>query len=86
VPEKGHELEAKALEFKANRKVPSQSFRTTSRWMTEPPEAEIAALETRGHLRGALKDTFTELGGGEVYLHADRDAFRSDRYHKRARV
>jgi len=32
-------------------------------------------------LRGALKDVFTELGGGEAYLRAERDAFRdtSDR-------
>ena len=33
-------------------------------------------------LRGALKDIFAELGGGEVCLHADRNAFRSDRYHE----
>src|ERR1700680_4259163 len=119
----------RALEFKANRKAPSQSFRTTSRWMTEPPRQRSplfrtnammscfsprakslsvfralsqnsarrpgraqpscaptnswmsnhrSTAKTLGHLRGALKDIFTELEGGEVYLHADRDAFRSD--------
>ena len=33
-------------------------------------------------LRGALKDVFAELGGGEAYLRAERSAFRADRNHK----
>lgn len=33
-------------------------------------------------LRGALKDVFSELGGGEAYLRAERNAFRSERDHK----
>lgn len=33
-------------------------------------------------LRGALKDVFAELGGGEAYLRAERSAFRADRDHK----
>ncbi len=33
-------------------------------------------------LRGALKDVFSELGGGEEYLRAERSAFRADRDHK----
>jgi len=33
-------------------------------------------------LRGALKDVFSELGGGEAYLRAERSAFRADRDHK----
>jgi hypothetical protein len=33
-------------------------------------------------LRGALKDVFAELGGGEAYLRAERSAFRTDRDHK----
>ena len=33
-------------------------------------------------LRGALKDVFSELGGGEAYLRAERSAFRVDRDHK----
>jgi hypothetical protein len=37
-------------------------------------------------IRGAPKDILAELGGGEVYLRVERNAFRSDRYHKWARV
>jgi hypothetical protein len=33
-------------------------------------------------LRGALKDVFAELGGGEAYLRAERSAFRTDRDRK----
>ena len=33
-------------------------------------------------LRGALKDVFAELGGGEAYLRAERSAFQADRDHK----
>jgi hypothetical protein len=33
-------------------------------------------------LRGALKEVFSELGGGEAYLRAERSAFRADRDHK----
>jgi hypothetical protein len=33
-------------------------------------------------LRGALKDVFAELGGGEAYLRAERSAFRADRDRK----
>ncbi len=33
-------------------------------------------------LRGALKDVFSEHGGGEAYLRAERSAFRADRDHK----
>jgi len=33
-------------------------------------------------LRGALKDVFSELGGGAAYLRAERSAFRADRDHK----
>jgi len=33
-------------------------------------------------LRGALKDVFAELGGGEAYLRAERNAFRVDRDHE----
>ena len=33
-------------------------------------------------LRGALKDVFSELGGGDAYLRAERSAFRSERDHK----
>lgn len=33
-------------------------------------------------LRGALKDVFSELGGGEAYLRAERSAFRAERDRK----
>jgi hypothetical protein len=33
-------------------------------------------------LRGALKDVFSELGGGEAYLRAERSAFQTGRDHK----
>jgi hypothetical protein len=33
-------------------------------------------------LRGALKDVYAELGGGEAYLRAERSAFRAERNHK----
>ena len=33
-------------------------------------------------LRGALKDVFAEMGGGEAYLRAERNAFRADRERK----
>jgi hypothetical protein len=33
-------------------------------------------------LRGALKDVYAELGGGEAYLRAERSAFRAVRNHK----
>jgi hypothetical protein len=33
-------------------------------------------------LRGALKDVFADLGGGEAYLRAERSAFRAERNHK----
>lgn len=33
-------------------------------------------------LRGALKEAFAELGGGEAYLRAERSSFYSSREHK----
>jgi len=35
-----------------------------------------------GRLRGALKDVFAELGGGEQYLRAERDKFYGSRQSK----
>ncbi len=29
------------------------------------------------HLRGALKDIYAEIGGGEAYLRAERDSFQA---------
>ncbi len=34
------------------------------------------------HLRGALRGVFAELGGGEQYLHAERDKFYGSRQSK----
>jgi len=38
-----------------------------------PPQPE----DSWSRLRGALKDVFTELGGGEAYLRAERSNFHS---------
>jgi hypothetical protein len=35
-----------------------------------------AQQEAWNQLRGALKDVYAELGGGEAYLRAEREAFR----------
>lgn len=45
-------------------------------------ERSPATQDAWNRLRGALKDVFSELGGGEAYLRAERSAFRTDRDHK----
>jgi hypothetical protein len=60
-----------------------QSRTPTNFWMSN----HRSTAKTLGHhYRGALKDIVAELGGGELYLHAERNVFRSDRYHQCARV
>lgn len=40
-------------------------------------QPSLTAVDSWGRLRGALKDVFTELGGGEAYLRAERSNFYS---------
>ncbi|MBZ5571407.1 MAG: hypothetical protein LAO09_05965 [Acidobacteriia bacterium] len=51
----------------------------TYEFLDAPPAP--AGTDAWDRLRGALKDVFAELGGGEAYLRAERAAFRdaSDR-------
>lgn len=44
-------------------------------------QSSTPAQDAWERLRGALKDVYAELGGGEAYLRAERDSFRdaSDR-------
>lgn len=41
------------------------------------PQSSSLAEDSWSCLRGALKDVFTELGGGEAYLRAERNGFYS---------
>ncbi len=55
---------------------PKSGQSTTVRYTYEFIEAESAKREDPWtHLRGALKDVFAELGGGEAYLQAERANF-----------
>jgi hypothetical protein len=44
-----------------------------------PPDPSVDAWS---RLRGALKEVFAELGGGEAYLQAERSKFYADEEHK----
>ena len=63
---------------------PPSGQSTTVTYTYEILEAHPSAdnQEAWNRLRGALKDVFAELGGGEAYLRAERSAFRADRDHK----
>jgi hypothetical protein len=50
--------------------------------MEPAPSVSPASSDAWAKLRGALKDVFAELGGGEAYLRAERSAFRTERNHK----
>jgi hypothetical protein len=39
-------------------------------------QPELSKQDAWERLRGALRDVFAELGGGEAYLRAERDSFR----------
>jgi len=52
----------------------------TYEFLEGPPASSNQDAWTK--LRGALKDVFADLGGGEAYLRAERSAFRADRGHK----
>ncbi len=43
----------------------------------DPEHAPDAGVDAWSRLRGALKDIFAELGGGEAYLQAERSKFYS---------
>ena len=69
-------LEANALRL-VSRTAPPSGQSTTVTYTYEfqethpSPKRDDAFLR----LRGALKDVFAELGGGEAYLRAEREAF-----------
>jgi hypothetical protein len=52
----------------------------TYEFLESPPEK--GGLDAWDRLRGALKDVFAELGGGEAYLRAERASFRDTSDHK----
>jgi hypothetical protein len=43
------------------------------------PTSPAAHLDSWLRLRGALKDVFSELGGGEAYLRAERENFYAEK-------
>jgi hypothetical protein len=50
---------------------------------TQPSRSPSPATrDAWSKLRGSLKDVYAELGGGEAYLRAERNAFRTGRDHK----
>ena len=59
-----------------------QSTTVTYTYEFLEPQPTQGNPDAWSRLRGALKDVFSELGGGEAYLRAERSAFRSDRDHK----
>ncbi len=48
----------------------------------DPKSATEPSSEAWQRLRGALKDVFAELGGGEAYLRAERDNFYASQERK----
>jgi hypothetical protein len=48
----------------------------------DPKQAPEASYDAWQRLRGALKEVFAELGGGEAYLRAERSNFYSAREDK----
>jgi len=58
-----------------------QSTTVTYTYEFLDPHDRSGQLDAWDRLRGALKDVFAELGGGEAYLRAERASFRdaSDR-------
>ncbi|MGC2447322.1 MAG: hypothetical protein WA477_06740 [Candidatus Sulfotelmatobacter sp.] len=52
-----------------------QSTTVTYTYEFNESPAEPPATDAWNRLRGALKDVFTELGGGEAYLRAERASF-----------
>lgn len=63
---------------------PPSGQSTTVTFTYEFLEAQPSSVDQDAwtKLRGALKDVFAELGGGEAYLRAERSAFRTDRDRK----
>jgi hypothetical protein len=63
---------------------PPSGQSTTVTFTYEFLEAQpsVGSQDAWTKLRGALKDVFAELGGGEAYLRAERSAFRADRDRK----
>jgi hypothetical protein len=59
-----------------------QSTTVTYTYQFEDVEPLPGNQDAWTRLRGALKDVFAELGGGEAYLRAERNAFRVDRDHE----
>jgi len=47
--------------------------------LDEPADSNDKNGEAWSLLRGALKDVFAELGGGEAYLRAERSSFDKPR-------
>jgi hypothetical protein len=70
------------LRLKSKTGPPSgQSTTVTYTYEFLEPHDQAEGLDAWDRLRGALKDVFAELGGGEAYLRAERASFRhaSDR-------
>jgi hypothetical protein len=59
-----------------------QSTTVTFTYEFLPASPSTDSQDAWTKLRGSMKDVFAELGGGEAYLRAERNAFRSDRNFK----
>jgi len=74
-------LEGNALRLISRSGPPSgQTTTVTYKYEFVPTQKDVDKVSDRqdawNRLRGALKDVFAELGGGEAYLRAERAAFR----------
>jgi len=54
-----------------------QSTTVTYTYELVGAQPSVGGLDAWDRLRGALKDVYAELGGGEAYLRAERDSFRT---------
>ncbi|HEY7615241.1 MAG TPA: hypothetical protein VH744_00420 [Terriglobales bacterium] len=75
--ESGKFLEANSLRL-ISKTGPPSGRSTTVTYTYEFVETEQSSVKNEdawSRLRGALKDVFSELGGGEAYLRAERNQF-----------
>jgi hypothetical protein len=71
-------LRANQVKLVAKKGPPSgQSTTVTYTYEFVDPKASSPQEDPWVRLRGALKDVFADLGGGESYLQAERDDFHS---------